>query len=92
MPLYYVIIKDTSSTEDSENRDLQIIYQAILVRNMFTRDPRKVLDIIKELTLGTDAETGIKALKCAKQEMRELQSHYDGGSFYRGPKEDILQE
>ena len=44
-------------SQDSKNRDMKIIYQASLVRNMFTRDTRKVLDILKELTLGTDAET-----------------------------------
>ena len=52
-----------SSPEDIENRDVQIIYQASLVRNMFTRDSSKVIDILKELTLGTDAETWIKGLK-----------------------------
>ena len=57
VPLSYVIRKDTSSPEDSENRDVQIIYQASLVGNMFNRDSRKVLDILKELTLGADAET-----------------------------------
>ena len=57
MPLSYVIIKYTPSPEDSENRNMQIIYQASLVENMFIRDSRKVLDIIKELNLGTDGET-----------------------------------
>ena len=77
MPLSYVIIKDTSSPEDSENRDVQIIYQASLVGNMFTRDPNKVLDILKGPTLGTDADTWIKSLKCGRKAMQELQSHYD---------------
>ena len=45
-PLSYVIRKDTSIPEDSENRDVQIIYQPSLVGNMFTRDSRKVLDIL----------------------------------------------
>ena len=57
MSLFYVIIKDIPSPEVSENRDVQIIYQASLVRNRITRDSRKVLDNIKELTLRTDAET-----------------------------------
>ena len=56
MPLSYVIGKDTSSPKDSENRDVQIIYKASLVWNIFTRDSMKVLDIIKEPTIGTDAE------------------------------------
>ena len=55
--LSYVIRKDTSSTKDSENRDVQIIYQASIFGNMFTRYPRKVLGILKELTIGTDSET-----------------------------------
>ena len=77
MPLYYFIRKDTSITEDSEKRDLQIIYQASIVGNMFTRYSRKVIDILKELTLGTDAETLIKGLKCGRKAIQELQAHYD---------------
>ena len=76
VPLYYVIRNDTSSHEDSENRDVKIIYQASLVRNMFIRDSRKILDIFKDLTLGTDAETWIKGLKCGRKATQELQSHY----------------
>ena len=45
--LSYVIIKDMSNTKDIENRDVQIIYQASLVGNIFTRDSTKVLGIIK---------------------------------------------
>ena len=78
VPLSYVTRKDTPSTKDSENRDAQIIYQASLVRNMFTRDSRKVLNIIKELNLGTDSETWIKVLKCGRKAMHELQAQYDG--------------
>ena len=64
MPLSYVIRKDRSSPEDSENRDVQIIYQASLVGGIFTRGSMKVLDIFKELSLGTDSEAWIKVLKC----------------------------
>ena len=67
MPISYIIMRDTPSPEDNENRNLQIIYQESLVRNMFTRDSGKVLDIIKELILGTDAETWIKVLKCVRK-------------------------
>ena len=59
---------------------MQIIYQASLVGNMFTRDSRKFLSILKELTLGTDSETCIKGLKCGIKEMQEPQAHYDGTS------------
>ena len=70
VPLSYVIRKFMPITEDSENRDSQIIYQASLVGNMFTRDTRKVHDILKELTLVTDFETWIKGLKCVRKAMQ----------------------
>ena len=70
MPISYVIRKDTSSPEDSENRDVKIIYQESLFRNMFITDPRKVLDILKELTLGTDTETWIKGIKFGRKAMQ----------------------
>ena len=44
---------------------------------MFIRDSRKFLDIIKELTLGTDAETWIKGLQCGRKSMQELHAQYD---------------
>ena len=69
-----------SISEDSGNRDVKIIYQASLVGNMFTRYSSKVIDILKELTLGTDSETWIKGLKCVINAMQELQPHYDGTS------------
>ena len=53
---------------------------------MFNIYLRKFLDIIKELTLGTDAETCIKGLKCGKKEMQEPQAtmmehHKDPGGI-----------
>ena len=59
---------------------MKIIHQANIVGKMFTRDLRKVLDIITEFTLGTDAETWIKGLKCGRNAIQELQAHYDGPS------------
>ena len=44
---------------------------------MSPRYSRKFLDVIKEMTLGTDSETWIKGLKCSRKEMQELQYHYD---------------
>ena len=51
---------------------MQIIYKASIFGNMFTRDSRKVLDIIKELTLETDAETWIRGLRGTEQAQRVL--------------------
>ena len=55
VPLTYVIRKYTPNPKDTENRDIQIIYQESLVRNMFTRGSRKFLGILKELTIGIDS-------------------------------------
>ena len=73
--------------EDIENMDVQIIYQASTVRNMFIRDSRKVIDILKVLTLGTDTETWIKCLKSEIKSIQELQAHYDGTSYVSGRKQ-----
>ena len=78
--LSYVIITNTPGPEDSENRDVQIIHQESLVRDMFTWDSRKVIDIIKGLILGTDTDTWIEGLKCGRKSMQVLQAHYKGTS------------
>ena len=70
VPISYIIMRDTPSPEDNEIRNLQINYQEILVGSIFTRYSRKVLDIIKELTLGTDVDTWIKGLKCVGKAMQ----------------------
>ena len=49
VPLSYFIRKDILSPKDSENREVQIVYQASLVRDIFTRDSRKVLDMSQRL-------------------------------------------
>ena len=76
--LFYFIREDIPIPEDSENRDVQIIHQSSIVGKKITIYSKKVLGIIKELTLVTDAETWIKGLKCVRKEMQELQAHYDG--------------
>ena len=69
VPLSYVIKKYTPSLKDSENRDVEIIYQSSFFRNMVTKDPREIINILRELTLGNDAETWIKGLKCSRKEI-----------------------
>ena len=72
--------------------DVQIIYKAILVGNMFTRDSRKVLDILKELNLGNDAETWIKVLNCGRKSMQKFQAHYDVMSEGARKKQDAIED
>ena len=57
MPLSYVIRNDAPTPDNDEKDYVQITHQIGLVRNIFTRDSSKVFDIIKDLTLGTDAKT-----------------------------------
>ena len=78
--LSYVIRKDTPRPYDRDNMDVHIIHQESLVGNMFIRESRKVIDILKELTLGTYAKTCIKVLKFVRKATQELQAYYDGTS------------
>ena len=54
-----------------------MIYNDIIGGNIFKRDTRKVLNLLKELTIVTDAETWVKGLKYGRRDMRELQAHYN---------------
>ena len=54
MPLSYVIRNDAPTPDNDEKDYVQITHQIGLVRNIFTRDSSKVIDIIKEPTLEND--------------------------------------
>ena len=43
---------------------------------MFTRKSRKIINILKELTLGVDDKTCINGLKCGRKSMQELKAKY----------------
>ena len=58
-------------------REQEIILDAPLYGNMFSCDTKKVLSILKELTVDTDAETWIKGKCCGWEKMLALQNHYD---------------
>ena len=62
----------TSSPDESETRDVHILYNASLSGNMFTRYSSKVLNILMELTIGGDSETWIKVLKYFIKDIQEL--------------------
>ena len=47
---------------------------------MFSHDTKKVLAILKELAVDTDAETCIKGKCCGQGAMLALRNHYDGKS------------
>ena len=45
---------------------------------MFDIDSEKVLTLLKELCLDTEAETWFRNIKCGRKAMQALQRHYDG--------------
>ena len=44
---------------------------------MFSRENKKVLAILKYLTVDTAAETWMKGKRCGREAMLALQHHYD---------------
>ena len=78
MPLSYVIRKGTPNNKDRKIMDVQIIHQESFLENMFTIDPRKVINILKELTFGTHTKKLINELKCVRKAMQDIQAHYYG--------------
>ncbi|GFH50496.1 predicted protein [Chaetoceros tenuissimus] len=79
-PLSYVIRKDLSpnvnwnSLEELQQR----IYTPALQGFAFNLDSKEVLALMKELCLGMDAEVWIKNIKCGRDAMIALRTHYDG--------------
>ena len=80
VPLSYVIRKDLPAGTDiaSLNRHDQLIYTAQITGFFFNLDSEKVLSIIKESLLDTEAESWIRNIKCGREAMKALQGHYDG--------------
>jgi len=79
-PLSYVIRKDLPEDAkwDELDRKTQKIQNASLERFMFTIDSERVLTLLKELCLETEAETWFRNIKCGREAMKALQIHYDG--------------
>ena len=82
IPLSYVIRKENEDISEvtADIRDQEMINNASLAGPMFIRDSKRILTILKELTIGTDAETWMKGKKCGRLAMEALQNHYDGPS------------
>ena len=49
------------------DREQDIIQNASLQGNIFSRDTKKVLAIIREITLDTDAGTWMKGKRCGRE-------------------------
>ena len=61
-------------------REQKIIKNSPLQGNIFSFDTKKVLDILKEITVDTDDETYTKRKRCGKEAILALQNHYYGKS------------
>ena len=80
VPLSYVIRKDLPAGTDvaALSRHDQLIHNAQITGFFFDRDSEKVINIIKESLLDTEAESWIRNIKCGRAAMKALQGHYDG--------------
>jgi len=89
-PLSYVIRKDLGEGIEWESLDrkTQLIYNARLEGLFFNIDSERVLTLLKELCLGTGAETWFRNIKCGREAMKALQVHYDGPGERERRKEE----
>jgi len=80
IPLSYVIRKDLDEDADWESLDRknQQIHTARLEGLIFNSDSERVMELLKELCLMTEAEPWIRNIKCGREAMQALQKHYDG--------------
>ena len=81
IPLSYVIRKEPNPIEDVKMDDSDhIVYNASLQGAMFKRDSKRVLGVLRELTIGSQADTWMKGKRCGREAMKALQAHYDGAT------------
>ena len=80
VPLAYIIRNTPALSDIVVDREQEIIKNASLQGNMFSRKTKKVVAILKELTVDTDSKTWMKGKRCGQEEMLALQNHYDGKS------------
>ena len=69
--------KTPSPSDIVIDREQGIIQNYPLQDNLFSRNTNKVLEILKELTVDTYAETLIKGKRFGQEAMLELQNNYD---------------
>jgi len=89
-PLSYVIRKDLDEGTEWESLDRKTrqIHSASLEGFTFNIDSKRVLTLLKELCLDTEAETWFRNIKCGRVAMKALQIHYDGSDESKRRKEE----
>jgi len=90
-PLSYVIRKDLPQDAKWDELDWKTkqIYNAPLQGFTFNLDSKRVLTLLKELCLDTEAETWFRNIKCGRSAMKALQLHYDGPDESKRRKEEV---
>ena len=85
IPLSYVIRKDlpVEKVMTTLTREEKIIHNSNTTVYIFSRDLATVLNILKECTQDTDADTWINNIWCGMLAMQALQYNYDGPSEER---------
>jgi len=80
VPLSYVIRKelDENTVWEELPRKVQQIHTARLDGLIFNLDSERVMELLKELCLRTEAEPWIRNIKCGREAMQALQRHYVG--------------
>ena len=79
-PLTYVIHKTQAPSVIVIDREQDIIQNAPLQGNIFSCGTNKVLVVLKDLIVHTDAYTWIKGGCCSRELMLVFQNNYDGKS------------
>jgi len=89
-PLSYAIRKDLKDGTEWEDLDrkTQQIHTAPLEGLTFNIDSKRVLTLLKELCLDTEAEAWFRNIKCGREAMKALQIHYDGPDESKRTKEE----
>ena len=77
VPLTYVTRKTPAPPCIVIDREQEIIQNHPPQGNMFSCDTNKVIEIMKELTVYTDAETCMKERRCGQEAMLALHNYYD---------------
>ena len=77
MTVTYVLSNTPSPPSIIIDREHEIIQNPPLHGTIFSCDTKKVIAILKELTVDTDVETWMKGKCCGREAMLALQNHYD---------------
>jgi len=70
------------------DRKVQEIHTASLQDFIFNIDSKRVLTLLKELCLDTEAETWFHNIMCGRAAMKALQLYYDGPDESKRRKEE----